>query len=740
MGSYKKYLKMSAFINFVLGYFLLSKGFIAIAFFILGLLLISYSKEEASELCHKKKFLTFILVFLIIGNLLSAIFLILAMNDLEKEKSYKIDNDGKTRRLNNEDEQISSESKKIDLLLKLGVGMVFASGVLFATTTWNSIGSIVKLIALVIMGFLFLGLSYFTEKKLNIKKTSYMYWFLSMSFFFSIILGVGYFGILGEQLSFDGDYKDIMYSITYLYLAILGIISYLKYRNRVITNAIYTGIFLAINHFLIGIGSPAELSLLLMSAINMCICLFVEKDSSLYNFSDIICYILAFSIITTDGREFALFYLLASIVSIANLIYNARESKNDLIEIASILTVYALVYSLMINLDAGLAPALAMLLTTLFTILINIDAIYSFDKSKIFNTVMYLTSYMILFLISFGSVEFQPLVISIIFSAYCVATKFNHDKTVIDKYLFPTSLFFNAVGVGYFVNSIASNIPIVIFTAILTYAYMIVYLLSKNTKGKTYLYYTIFSVILTAILNIDDLNGIVQLIAIFPLIIIFILYDLNSADKTEGTLMLMTILSNVYIALVGCNLFAERLINIVVALVLFILFIIITRKDKYYNTISNFSVLLPLLDAVNSIGSSIPIIYSYKYLLVNIIEFYTLYLLLRYFFTNKAERQAFALIGSLIIIIQVFFNTDAIVALYVGIVSFIMIFVGYYFKDYEKLFITGIIITVCNIIYQLREIWIQVPFWLYLLVGGLSIIVFVTYKEIKNMQSKNNKK
>ncbi len=53
---------------------------------------------------------------------------------------------------------------------------------------------------------------------------------------------------------------------------------------------------------------------------------------------------------------------------------------------------------------------------------------------------------------------------------------------------------------------------------------------------------------------------------------------------------------------------------------------------------------------------------------------------------------------------------------------------------------TGIITTVCNIMYQLREIWIQVPFWLYLLVGGLSIIVFVTYKEIKNMQSKNNKK
>ena len=58
--------------------------------------------------------------------------------------------------------------------------------------------------------------------------------------------------------------------------------------------------------------------------------------------------------------------------------------------------------------------------------------------------------------------------------------------------------------------------------------------------------------------------------------------------------------------------------------------------------------------------------------------------------------------------------------------------IGYYKNEFKAFFKGGIIITVVNIIYQLRNLWEQIPFWLYLLVGGLALIGFVTYKEMNN--------
>lgn len=61
-------------------------------------------------------------------------------------------------------------------------------------------------------------------------------------------------------------------------------------------------------------------------------------------------------------------------------------------------------------------------------------------------------------------------------------------------------------------------------------------------------------------------------------------------------------------------------------------------------------------------------------------------------------------------------------------------------KEFDALFKVGIGITAVNIIYQLRELWGLLPFWLYLLVGGLAIIGFVTYIELKNEKKKENNK
>ena len=76
-------------------------------------------------------------------------------------------------------------------------------------------------------------------------------------------------------------------------------------------------------------------------------------------------------------------------------------------------------------------------------------------------------------------------------------------------------------------------------------------------------------------------------------------------------------------------------------------------------------------------------------------------------------------------------GSNALVGIYIGIVALILILIGIFSKNYKIMTTVGIIVTVINILYQLNYLWGTIPFWLYLLLGGLVLIGLVTYKELK---------
>ena len=116
--------------------------------------------------------------------------------------------------------------------------------------------------------------------------------------------------------------------------------------------------------------------------------------------------------------------------------------------------------------------------------------------------------------------------------------------------------------------------------------------------------------------------------------------------------------------------------------------------------------------------------------MISIIILYITFIIITFFITNQKNKETLAIIGIIIAVLYVIGYSSYIVGLYIGILGLIIILIGFYKKEYKYLFTTGIVITVINIIIQLREVWGIITFWLYLLVGGLSIITFVTYKQI----------
>ena len=116
--------------------------------------------------------------------------------------------------------------------------------------------------------------------------------------------------------------------------------------------------------------------------------------------------------------------------------------------------------------------------------------------------------------------------------------------------------------------------------------------------------------------------------------------------------------------------------------------------------------------------------------LSNFFWLYVLFLVIKFFISNKEAKDIVATIGLSVIIASIIFVTDILVGLYIGLLSIILIFTTFNSEHLKKLFYCNIVITMLNIVVQLWEFWTQIPFYLYLLLVGIALIAFVTYKEL----------
>ena len=164
-----------------------------------------------------------------------------------------------------------------------------------------------------------------------------------------------------------------------------------------------------------------------------------------------------------------------------------------------------------------------------------------------------------------------------------------------------------------------------------------------------------------------------------------------------------------------------------------LMIMILLDKEKWVKTTSYFVMIVPILDIIHYLEFE-PVWRSISF---SILILYGTFLFLKFVCKDLESKNIFALIGMILSILIVFFENDSMAGIYIGFVGFIAIFIGFYQKELKSLFYAGIVITIINILYRLRDFWKTIPFWLYLLFGGLALIGFVTYKEIHKMNHKD---
>ncbi len=714
-------IKISGLTYIILALFLISLvPTLAGILLVLGVILLANSFISTKELAKKRAVLLFIAIISFILNILAAILLLIAFESITSTKQDMTNSPPKAT--------VSADSKKIDILLKVGLAMVLIAGLLFATTTWHFITDTIKIISLISMGLLFLGLSVFSEAKLKLEKTTKAYFILGLAFLILTFIGVGYFAPFSTWFSYIGEGRSLVYALTYLLIAISFYLVNYKFHDQ---ECLYLGhaiLYLTIYSILRFANLSKEVAILIMTALTFLLNITTkEKKTSLQKFNATTTYLYFPLIIIESFSAFFPILLVTTLINIADLLVSS--TKNQLPEEGVITTIisYLLILFTIGQLPYDVEAFVTIFITlTIFVYLIRLTPLSKNNYLNISSQILYhLTSLVIIiYYLIMPSIEgilvtSIYLILNILGSLDFFETKTDHSLKL-DFYYQPlVILYFISSLVGYFYENIY-EINLVFIPIICGLIYITINYFSKKDQVKKY--YLVFAGIASALsllINTAVLNIIAGIVIILEGIYLYF-----SSHKLDTQICsYIFIIINVYILTIA--LLPTIYANVLAFLVFGLLTLII--KDKKQSLINQLAIIIPLISTIYSTGYNY---YTYQLIAINYLQLYVIFLLLKYLVKPKTTKDLLAAIFYALFNATIIFKGILEIGIYIGLLSIIIIFVTIMDEDYKKLFYTSIIILVVNILVQLWQFWGILPFWLYLLLAGLSIIAFVTTKEI----------
>ncbi len=693
-------------------------------FVIIGIYLMTLGTKELNTLYpHSIPIFVLGIIFCFL-NVISGILLILAYEDIDRMKRNGIKAPPKKK------EKIDPESRKIDILLKLGVAMVFIAGILFATTTWDVITAQVKLIVLLLLAFLFLGLSIFSEQKLKILNTTKMYWLLSMAFFIVSVVGIFYYGVFGNELSYQGTNSDIAYSLSFVASGLISLLTAHKFNINILRYVGYFSIFAAID-FISTLGGELVSNLIGIAyfVFFITMLLVTDKEKSVYIFSKYMLYFFPILVLASIGEVNNYILLTYSILNIIALFIISKQGS-ILDKVIPYILMFIIILCTIYSFTIPYRELLVIAFTSLIAIINRLKLIEE-TKANIYTTsIMNAILAFILFIIAIMNSPLEAVLVAFVYLIYNLLSGVNYFKDNTGKleyYLQPVSILYFVMSVMYFLDTTSLTITFLEFASVLALIYAIMHFCVKNKVHKTeYFVFTISTTLITVLANVIDTDPVASIILTLPLIYVVLYY--NNKNNVVRNCTYLVLLFDITCLFILTDTFAiSSIINSLILLWIFVILLALLFKDKQLRMINYFAITIPIYFLLRAFSTD----YIYYKLLLSILEFYLLYLLLVYLFNNKTLKNIGALIGISLIVLQLLFISNVVIGVYVGIIGISLILLSYLYSDYSSLFWLGLVITIINIIFQLKDLWYQLPFWLYLLVCGLGIIFFVTYKEIK---------
>lgn len=280
-----------------------------------------------------------------------------------------------------------------------------------------------------------------------------------------------------------------------------------------------------------------------------------------------------------------------------------------------------------------------------------------------------------------------------------------------------------------FISTLALSItsPSIMFIYLIL-LYVVALLLKKEytLSSKTYFNYLIFFSIISFLnVSADKLDNLYMIGIIALLVINQILFRILYEKRNIIFEAFHSIISLVLIICLINNLGFNNFISSIISIILFIILYLIYADERMKYIVISFMV-YPLNLLLKTIDANV-----IKDILSLFIYMIPITLLLRKVF--NVEEDVSNIIEGVILslmFVMFIFNINLQVGLTLGIISVLSIIIGLVFK-YKSYNITGYVTLVLTVIIQTFELWGKMPWWVYLLITGIILVVLAALRESK---------
>ena len=315
---------------------------------VVGVIFIMYSRMKIEEVAQKKNTILTLSIFLYPFSIISAIISSIEYDLIKKEYSkFKRLNNIQDEVKNTNEPSVTKENKKLDILLKIGIIMVAISGVMIVTNSWEIINDVVKFVIMVFTGFVFWGLSKFSEIKLKIRNTTIAYWMLStISFVLSIFL-IGYAKLLGDWLCISGEGEKIFIALFSFTIATFAFLTYKKFNVNAFLYTAFVAITCTVLFVLSYFGQEPKICVLIAAVTLLIINIIPRLDKKhikiIKNFSMVVTYILtAYVLVELVDLKNDVIVMANLIIQVVSLIILGITEKSETSKVLSSLCVMIL--------------------------------------------------------------------------------------------------------------------------------------------------------------------------------------------------------------------------------------------------------------------------------------------------------------------------------------------------------------------------------------------------------------
>ncbi len=626
--------------------------------------------------------------------------------------------------------------------------MVFLSGAIFSTTSWETIDDIYKLIFLIFISLLFYGLSVLTDKKLNLPKTSETYWNLANSFVIFSIVSIGYFSIFGDYLSFTGEGSSLLWALMFGVGGALNVISSFKFKRSFylyLASLLFaSSLIMIMTHFEMEMAEQLAVMSTILLIANL-----LKSNNEFINTISKIPSLLVLPIVylfyMAPILDSDIHLITAALIIVNVYTFSLKAKPEEIVTTLGILLSIVIIFLTMYNSSMVTEGYESLFSIVAIIVLMAISYLFK-EKNKVFFDTAFIINIGIIILIwellfSNTNQLATLLAASLLFIVGALIPRLSNEEALESFEDVVQPLKFGILSFAfYFLMSHHELLP----SDSLIYSFVglsmvVMFLLTSNiTKLTSYFYLS------NILLTINIVNSMITTSETYPLTILIISFLIfgfsyikhakNEFDKGFVVMSYSVLLITAFVQLVVNDMMnVGDNLSVLSTLTIYAVFAIALRKNKGLFAATLIIALMPLW-----YWNKITTDYIVAIIISRSILIYAVFLMNHFLITKDNSRGIFTSIPLTIIIVSMIFIPDILIGLFVGVLGVLLVFIGQINEHYRPLFKLGVITVVVNIIFQLREFWLEIPAWLYLLVGGLSLIGFVTYKELRKIENKKD--